>query len=37
MENRLSFFNAARALITPEGIKAMDKYNKTISILILII
>lgn len=22
------FFNAARALITPEGIKAMDKYNK---------
>jgi hypothetical protein len=22
------FFNAARAMITPEGIKAMDKYNK---------
>lgn len=22
------FFNAARALITPDGIKAMDKYNK---------
>jgi hypothetical protein len=31
------FFNAARALITPEGIKAMDKYNKTTSIPILII
>ncbi len=22
------FFNAARAIITPEGIRAVDKYNK---------
>jgi hypothetical protein len=26
---RAFFINAARGIITPEGIKAMDKYNKT--------